>query len=128
MPDGIRGRAIFSQSLQDSDATITTQRTYTIWAIALGTHNHITSEDGVRNQYMRKESHIGLVMRRMGISTGVCPTNETLKTISDWCGLCYRGLKIKVSVLIYSATLRAAVFLNLVIAVLTVTAAAVLFD
>ena len=48
--------------------------------------------------------------------------------IADWCGLCYRGLKIKVSVLIYSATLRAAVFLNLVIAVLTVTAAAVLFD
>lgn len=34
--------------------------------------------------------------------------------------------KLKVSVIIYSATLRAAVFLNLVIAVLTVTAAAVL--
>lgn len=39
-------------------------------------------------------------MRRMGASSSVCPTNETLKVISDWCGLCYRGLKIKVSVLI----------------------------
>lgn len=86
------------------------------------------SKDGVSNQYVRKENHIGLVMRRMGISSSVCPTYETLRKISDWCGLCYRGLKIKVSVLIYSATLRAAVFLNLVIAVLTVTAAAVLFD
>lgn len=36
--------------------------------------------------------------------------------------------KLKVSVIIYSATLRAAVFLNLVIAVLTVTAAAVLLQ
>ena len=36
--------------------------------------------------------------------------------------------KLKVSVINYSATLRAAVFLNLVIAVLTVTAAAVLLQ
>jgi hypothetical protein len=36
--------------------------------------------------------------------------------------------KLKVSVIIYSATLRAAVFLNLVMAVLTVTAAAVLLQ
>ena len=71
---------------------------------------------------------MGWTMLQMGVSGIICLIYKTLKMVADWCGLCYRGLKIKVSVLIYSATLRAAVFLNLVIAVLTVTAAAVLFD
>ena len=35
------------------------------------------SKVGVSNRNMRKENHIDLVMRRMGISMSVCPTYET---------------------------------------------------